>query len=238
MKTITNLAIALFMGCTFIACQKAGDEIIDKKESIEIKIDADGGKYAFASNTVNIISAPYKFNAEVVNNTIVGNYAGSTKAIIKSSDTIYECVIKVKPSFTYYIDMIIYMGVSKNEIEKLYGTHIRINKSTYYYKPLSSYLAEKEVAFTYDDNNKVIACASYFTLYQMTNVVKHLQQRYATYGISDGIAFYGNALDMDNASVVVMCGIGSATIVYASQAMLKSRSNYADEYTHLFINNQ
>ena len=83
MKTITNLAIALFMGCTFIACQKAGDDIIDKKESIEIEIDSDGGKYTFASNTVSVISAPDKFNAAVVNNTIVGNYAGSTKATIK-----------------------------------------------------------------------------------------------------------------------------------------------------------
>lgn len=238
MKTITNFAIALFMGCTFIACQKADDGIIDKKESIEIEVDADGGKYTFASNTISVISAPDKYNAEVVNNTIVGNYAGSSKATIKSGDTTYECAIKVKPSFTYYIDMIIYMGISKSEIEKLYGTHTKINKSTYYYKPLSSYLAEKEVAFTYDDNNKVIACASYFTLYQMTNVVKHLQQRYETFGIKDGIAFYGNALHMDDASVVIMCGIESATVIYASQAMLKSKSGYADDYTYLFINNQ
>lgn len=238
MKTITNFAVALLMGCTFFACQKADDEIIDKKESIEIEIDSDGGKYTFASNTVSVISAPDKFNAEVVNNTIVGKYAGLTNATIKSNNTTYECVVKVKPSFTYYIDMIIYMGISKSEIEKLYGTHTRINKSTYYYKPLSSYLAEKEVAFTYDDNNKVIACASYFTLYQMTNVVKHLQHRYATYGISDGVAFYGNALDMDDASVVIMCGIESATVIYASQAILKSKSSYSDDYIHLFTNNQ
>ena len=238
MKTIKTFAIALFMGCTFIACEKADDEIINRKESIEIEIDSDGGKYTFASNSVDVISAPDEFNAEVVNNTIVGNYAGFTTATIKSGNTTYECDITITPSYTYYIDMIIYMGWSKSDIEELYGTHSRINKATYYYKPLSSYLAEKEVAFTYDDNNKVIACASYFTLYQMTNVIKHLQQRYATYGIDDDIAFYGNAFDMNDASVVVMCGIKSAAVVYASQAILKSKSSSTNDYTQLLLNNQ
>ena len=237
MKTIKTLAIALFMGCSFIACEKA-DDITDKTESIKIEIDSDGGEYTFGSSTVDIITLPDEFHAEVVNNTIVGNYAGFTTATIKSGNTTYECDITVSAAYSYYIDMAIYMGWSKSEIEELYGTHSSINKDTYYYKPLSSYLAEKEVAFTYDDNNKVVACASYFTLYQMTNVIKHLQQRYATYGIDDGVAFYGNAFEMDDASVIVMCGVESATVIYASGALLKSKSGYTRDYTHLLLNNQ
>lgn len=230
-----NYVIALFMGCALIACDKADD---DKEESIKIEIDSDGDKYTFASNTIDVISAPDEFNAKVVNNTIEGNYAGFTKAIIKSGNTTYNCDITVNPSYTYYIDMSVYIGWSRSSIEELYGTYSRVNKNIYVYEPLSSYFPEKEVAFTYDDNNKVIVCASYFTLYQMTNVIDHLQQRYATYGISDGIAFYGNALDMDDASIIVMCGIESAIVAYTKQDNLKSKSSYANDYTYLLHNNQ
>ncbi|MFI3286356.1 MAG: hypothetical protein R3Y08_06855, partial [Rikenellaceae bacterium] len=79
-----------------------------------------------------------------------------------------------------------------------------------------------KVAFTYDDSDKVIACASYFTLYQMTYVIKHLQQRYATYGISNSVAYYGNAFEMNDASMIVMCGIEDAYVVYADASIINN----------------
>ncbi len=219
-KLILNMAIAIVAGVVFVSCEKNDDDIF-LTETIEIEIDSDGGEYTFASNTVEVILPPNEFNAEVVNNTIVGNYAGQTKATIKSGNTTYECNINVSPSYTYYVDMIIYMGWTKSQIEELYGTAKRVSKSTYYYEPLSAYLPEDEVAFSYDDSGKVIICASYFTIYQMSSVIKHLQQRYATYGLSNNNGYYGNALEMEDATVVIMCGIESGIVAYTDASIVE-----------------
>ncbi len=221
MKAIYNFMVAIMIGCILLSCEK-NEEDLTTTQSIEIDIDSDGGEYTFASNTIDILVAPDEFYAEVVNNTIVGKYAGTTNATIQSGNTKYECKINVSASYSYYIDMAIYLGWSKSDVEKLYGSYISINKDTYYYNPLSSYLAESKVAFTYDDSDQVIACASYFTLYQMTYVIKHLQQRYATYGISNSVAYYGNAFEMDDASMIVMCGIEDAYVVYADASIINN----------------
>lgn len=224
MKNILNFAAAMLIGCLLLSCDnnKENEEILNTTKSIEIEIDSNGGKYTFASNTIDVIVSPDGFNAEVVNNTIVGKYAGTTSATIKSDNTTYECEIKVEPSYTYYIDMAIYFGFSKSAIEKIYGSSISVSSATYYYNPLSTYMTEEKVAFTYDDNDEVTACAAYFSTSQMTYVIKHLQERYAYYTLNNSIAYYGNALEMDDASIIIVCGIETGAVIYASADLLNS----------------
>ena len=206
---------------------------IKKKETLEINIESHGGIYSFASNNIEVEISPNEYYAEVNNNTIVGKYAGNTRATIISNNTTYECDISVMPSFTYYVDMSIYLGFDRSEIEEIYKSPIRVKKSTCYYAPLSSYLPENEVAFTYVDN-KVIICASYFSLFKMANVTKHLQQRYVTFAVDDDSVLYGNATDIDDCSISILCSISGAAVIYMSlDAMPKS-----NDYNNNIFNNQ
>ena len=230
MRTKIATMMVLFCAVIFSSCSK---EEIKKKETLEINIESDGGKYSFASNNIEVEISPNEYYAEVNNNTIVGKYAGNTRATIISNNTTYKCYITVIPSFTYYVDMAIYLGFDRSEIEKMYGSPLRVKKSTCYYAPLLSSLPEEEVAFTYIDN-KVTMCASYFSLFKMANVTKHLQQRYATYTIKDNIVLYGNAIDIEDCSMSILCNISGAAVIYMnSDAMSKS-----NDYNNKIFNHQ
>lgn len=41
--------------------------------------------------------------------------------------------------------------------------------------------------------------------------------RYATFGVKDYVAYYGNAFELEDCSVVVLCGIESGVVVYSNQ---------------------
>lgn len=198
--------------CTiaFYSCEKE-DSLTS--ETIDIEIESNGGEYIFASNTIEVLNAPNEYNATITNNSIVGKYAGSTTANIQSNNTTYNCNITIKPSYTYYIDMAIYMGWSKDTIENLFGQSVLTSGSAYAYNPLSEYFSETFVGFIYEDN-KVICAASYFSSYQSTSVIKHLQSRYAAFGISSSVAYYGNALNSDDVTMMVAYNYSNTSFTY------------------------
>lgn len=216
----------MLIGVSLVSCEK---EEADNYEAIKIEIESDGGIYTFSSNTIEILSEPNGFNAKVENNSIVGNYAGSTTAKIKAGNTTYDCEITVKPSYTYFVDMYIYLFTNKSEIEKLYGSPISSSISTYYYNPLSSYLPETKVAFAYDDDGSVLMCGSYFTTSQSSYITKHIQQRYAplSYSSSYSSILYGDELVEDDCTMYVMLTISSSSILVSyikASALSKSAS--------------
>lgn len=233
-KFLLLAAIGLF---SFVSCDK-DDDNSNSTESLSIEVDSGGGVYTFAENEITVLSAPNDFVAEVTNNTIVGNYAGSTSATIKCGSTEYNCSITVSPSYTYYVDMAIYLGLTQTTIENLYGDAISSSDSgVYLYNPLSSYFNETAVAFIYE-NGVVKTAASYFTFSKASYVINHLQQRYATYGVTDNVAYFGNAYDIDDCSILVAYDYSSTSytfVMYMEYTSSKSSNDsMIDTYNSAF----
>lgn len=210
MKTKIFTLVALLCAAVFASCSK--EDGIDYKV-IDIEIESNGGEYTFSSSTIDVVIAPDDYYAEVENNTIIGKYAGTTTAQIVSDGVTYDCNITVSPSYTYYIDMAIYMGWSKSAIENLFGESIYTSDSVYGYNPLSEYFSESAVAFIYE-NNKVVCAASYFSIYNGTYVIKHLSQRYVAYGVSNSVAYFANAYDLDDATLMVAYNYSNTSYTY------------------------
>ncbi|MFR9653503.1 MAG: hypothetical protein SNH16_02760 [Rikenellaceae bacterium] len=205
--------LLLFMlgAMALVSCEEAGGD--DAAQSLSIEVESGGGVYTFGSTAVDVVSEPNSYYAEVENNTIVGNYAGSTTATVVSGGVRYNCDITVSPSYTYYVDMAIYVGASKATIESLYGSSISSSGDVCLYEPLSSYFPEKAVAFIYE-NDKVVCAASYFKIYQGSYVLKHLNQRYYFIGIDDSVAYYMNAYSSADCTLAILYNYSSTSYTF------------------------
>lgn len=225
MKKLTIYGLIALVLCTASCTKEDNTDDFSTIESLDIEIDSNGGEYTFPCSTIQVLTAPDEFNATITGNTIAGKYAGTTtvkvcEATLRAGITLanpitYDCNVTVKPSYTYYVDMAIYIGQSMSAIEQVYGSSISDNNSIYIYNPLSDLMPEYAVAFGYNDG-KVVFCASFFTYSQSTNVITHLQQRYAFFGISDDVAYYGNALNSEDCSLFVSFNYSNLSNIYVA----------------------
>ncbi len=219
-----NLLFVTLSAFVVLSCSESAGEDGIAQKSLDIEIESGGGIYTFPDAEITAIVEPDSYFAEIANNTFVGVYAGETTAKVTSASTEYDCKITVSPSYTYYIDMAIYLGRSQSSIEALYGEATSVSGSVYLYSPLSSYLPETAVAFIYE-NDKVTSAASYFELTKGTYVIKHLQQRYATYGTIDNVGYFGNAFDLDDCTIAVMYNFSSSSMTYVMYSNYSSSSS-------------
>lgn len=198
----------LILPLVLAACGKDDDEDNNRSLDIEIKV---GGTHLLPSGVYSTITPANSFIATVKDNgEIKGVHAGKTTAVIKSGKTTYNCKISVDANTTLYIDCSLYLGLNKTDIIKLYGDPIRIDKKMYFFKGL---VYEKQLIFTFDDNNIVTAAGIEFTAQYAKLVGEHLADRYVLIGVSDGIIMYLNTYDSkEKNAIAVLVGNNSSVI--------------------------
>lgn len=218
MKRMKKLLLLLTALVCLVGCSKEKDET--KKLDITVKT---GESYRFNENTITVSEAPNDFIAEIENNEVIGVHAGKTKMSAKVGGVTYDCNIKVDAKNTYYADMAMYLGQSKESIIALYGEPLKVSKDTYFFGKLMNMdmLPELENRFVIVDN-KVVTCAIYFKISSGVSIVNHLKDRYAVYGTKDYVTMMGDSNDPDKRNVVVMYDYSGsyAIVIYTTQAYL------------------
>lgn len=199
--------IFLFMPFIAFALSTACSEDKDdsrKAEEITLKV---GEHYTIPGNVSQIEAAPDPFVADIEGNRITGNHAGMTAATVQAGSTIYDYRITVDANYTLYVDMAIFFGISRSNIEKLYGNPLSSKDDTCNYKGIGFELGN---IFTYTDN-KVSSALIIFPPSYASMIGKHLADRYLYVGKQDDVLLSMNSNDAATGTV----GVG--VIVSASQ---------------------
>ena len=195
----------IFIGLlTLISCSNPAEEEIlkdiTKDITIEIKVNE---TYTMEGKDFQIIEVPNNFVAEFASGIVKGKHLGNTKFTVKSENITYTCMVNVNANKTAYVDLGYLMGVKKNDILSIYGEPYYINKSTYYFNPLSSVLLEKRYLFAFDENDKVDIAGLVFNFSNIYVVSDHLKDRYELYYSTQSKYLYGNAYKSADASLFV-----------------------------------
>lgn len=202
------LLLLLVLPFVFASCSSDDDEDINKTIDIEIKV---GETYSLPNGVYSIITPPNSFIATINDNgEIKGVHDGSTIVKVKSGTSIYDCKISVSANTTLYVDCAVYLGLKKADIVKIYGNPTHIDKQIYFFKGM---LYEKQLLFTFDDNDIVIAAGIEFTVQYAKLVGEHLADRYAYLGVSDGIIMYLNTYDINDKKAIAVLVTNSSSVI-------------------------
>lgn len=196
------------------------------KTTLDVKIKT-GETYrikegVFLTTTV----APNDFVATMNNIEIRGVHAGKTKIVAIADGHTYTYNVEVTAANTLYVDMAIYLGQSKESIIKLYGEPTHTEGSSSLFGPLNSLSPETGNIFTFDANNKVIACNVYFPLSSGLAIVAHLKDRYEIFTNEDNTSMMGDAMDITKCNVILLYDYSESplSVFYTTKAELDKQT--------------
>ena len=166
-------------------------------------------------NEVGSISleTPNDFIATINGNKITGNHSGSLTSYCNTDKGRFKLSVTVSPNTTLYVDLAQFLGMSKSNVEKVFGKPIKTTSQHCVYAPSG---LEKETRFVYS-GGKVTSCAIYFDSSYASTLGKHLADRYSLcYTQGNGI-LYMDSYDIDNAKTFVMVQTSLKTILVFTQ---------------------
>lgn len=216
-----NLFYFMFVAIAivFTACQKDDDgkegvETLDVKIKVGESFKLDGSDFTTDEN-LNAFVASISNLGE-----IKGLHDGETSCTVKSKDKTYKLNIAVSANTTLYVDMKIYMGVSRTDIEKIYGKPVQGDSLLAMYKPIAKELLN---SFTYE-NDTVVTGTVALKSGLVSSLNNHLADRYKFLKTSEGVKIYIDALSEADAKTMVGMSLKSSNIyvTYMPVSELKS----------------
>jgi hypothetical protein len=202
MKKVLFL-LAMLPVLVFSACSDDDEKLQD--QSVVIKT---GEIYTLDCPNVQLQNSNDFIFSLLDGNKIKGEHVGEFETMANSNGTSFKLSVTVEPLHTLYLDLKDFLGMSRENIEKVFGKPLSTNQQgTSVYKGLG---IEDKIQIAYDNNKAYLGVVTLKSSFA-SELGKHLADRYVFFSEQGGQMLYMDALKYEDAEYLAMVTVGLRT---------------------------